>query len=289
MSAAGDLNLGSRTTPATLEPLATLLPGEVRVVNLEGPLTTQGREQGLGSDGRPQARRIRFAADPALAGGLAGRVDVAVLENNHALDAGPRGRSDTVRALEAAGVTAALEARPAVVERGGLRVTVLARNLERAPSSEDLRRLTAAVKRARPEGPVLVSLHWGRSGSHLPTRAQQRLARSLVDAGASAVLGHGPHTLQGVELHGRGVIAYSLGNLAFSCRCTEVRDAYVLRFQLAADGGVSEVRALPVRAGLAGEPPARAQDAGVAQLLVSVSEALETDARIEDNGEVALW
>jgi poly-gamma-glutamate synthesis protein (capsule biosynthesis protein) len=289
VSAAGDLNLGSRTTPATLEPLAALLAGELRVVNLEGPLTTRGTEQGLGPDGRPQARRIRFAADPALARGLAGRVDVAVLENNHALDAGAKGRADTVRALEGAGVAAALEASPAVVERGGLRVTVLARDLPREPSAQDIRTLTAAVKRAREGGPVLVSLHWGKSGSHLPTRAQQQLARALVDAGASAVLGHGPHTLQGVELHGRGVIAYSLGNLAFSCRCTEVRDAYVLRFQLAADGGVSEVRALPVRAGLAGEPPARADDADVAQLLVSVSEALETDAHIQDNGEVALW
>ena len=48
--------------------------------------------------------------------------------------------------------------------------------------------------------------------------------------------------LQGVERRGRGVIAYSLGNLAFSCACTDVRDAYLLRFTHRDDGRAEDVR-----------------------------------------------
>ena len=59
---------------------------------------------------------------------------------------------------------------------------------------------------------VLVSLHWGIEYSRLPTPAQVNLARNLIDEGASAVIGHHPHVIQGVERYGNGVIAYSLGN-----------------------------------------------------------------------------
>ena len=40
-------------------------------------------------------------------------------------------------------------------------------------------------------------------------------AHRLIDAGAAAVLGHGPHRLQGVELYDGKPIIYSLGNLFF--------------------------------------------------------------------------
>ncbi|MBU8898748.1 CapA family protein [Corallococcus sp. M34] len=286
VSAAGDLQLGARTTPAVLEALPSLLEGDVRVVNLEGPLTARAHEQGLDADGTPRAPRVRFAAPPSWAHSLAGRVDVVSLENNHALDAGVAGRQDTAGALRAAGIQPALAREPASVERQGLQVTVLARDLPREPTRDEARALTAAVRAARKTGPVLLSLHWGTTNSNLPTRAQRTLAHALIEAGASAVLGHGPHAPQGVERHGQGVIAYSLGNLAFSCRCTAVKDAYVLRFQLAADGAVSDVSALPLRAGLAGEAPGRATDSGVAELLISVSEALGTHTTTAPDGTV---
>ncbi len=105
--------------------------------------------------------------------------------------------------------------------------------------------------------------------------------RELIDAGATAVLGHGPHTPQGIERHGRGVIAYSLGNLAFACGCTDERDAYVLRFRIDEAGAAVDVEAVPLRAGLR-EPPRRAEDPGVAQLLQSLSEDLGSEVRLQD-------
>ena len=144
---------------------------------------------------------------------LHGRLDAVSLANNHALDQGPEGRDDTVRLLgDITAVTS--EAR-----KNG--VTLLARSF--APDDDLGVELVDAVHRA--QKPVIVMLHWGHTGSLLPSLEQRQFAHRLVDAGATAVLGHGPHTLQGVERRGRGVIAYSLGNLAFSCPCTDVRDA----------------------------------------------------------------
>jgi poly-gamma-glutamate synthesis protein (capsule biosynthesis protein) len=114
----------------------------------------------------------------------------------------------------------------------------------------------------------------------LPSPAQRRLAARLVDAGASAVLGHGPHTPMGIERRGTAIIAYSLGNLAFGCRCTDVRDAYVLAFTLDRRGAVREVRARPIVAGLAGAPPRRAADPGLFALLADLTRDLGTRARV---------
>src|SRR5207247_1635347 len=132
--------------------------------------------------------------------------------------------------------------------------------------------LIASVKRA--QRPVIVMLHWGHTGSLLPSPEQRRLAARLVDAGATAVLGHGPHTLQGVERRARAVIAYSLGNLAFSCPCTDARDAYLLKFRIADDFGAEDLAVLPISAGIQGQPPRRSSDPGLQQLLDELSRDL---------------
>jgi poly-gamma-glutamate synthesis protein (capsule biosynthesis protein) len=142
---------------------------------------------------------------------------------------------------------------------------MIAREMSEAWTAADATALEVRVREARSAGPVLVSLHWGRTGALLPSKEQRKLAARLIDAGATAVLGHGPHTPQGIERRGRGVIAYSLGNLAFTCGCTDARDAYVLRFRIDSKGAAVDVEAVPLRAGLR-EPPRRAgDDPGVAQ------------------------
>jgi len=280
VSAAGDLQMSARTDPAQVAPLATLLQGDVRFVNLEGPLTAEGRESGVAEDGTPTGT-LRFNAPPTVARWLQGKVDVVSLANNHALDQGTQGLAETVEHLRAQGIQAATASTDAELVRRGQRVRLIARELSEAWTEADAAALEARIREARAAGPVLVSLHWGRTGALLPSKEQRRLAARLIDAGATAVLGHGPHTPQGIERRGRGVIAYSLGNLAFSCGCTDARDAYVLRFRIDAKGAAVDVEAVPLRAGLR-EPPRHAQgDPGVAQLIESLSGDLGSDARIE--------
>ncbi|MGZ3443462.1 MAG: CapA family protein, partial [Polyangia bacterium] len=138
--------------------------------------------------------------------------------------------------------------------------------------------LVAAVAHAA--RPTIVSLHWGHTGSLLPADDQRRLAHRLIDAGAVAVVGHGPHTMQGTERYRRGVIAYSLGNFAFGCDCTDVSDAYVVRFTIDGDGSARDVVATPIVAGLL-RPPARAHDDGLRAQLSDLCADLSSGVRVE--------
>ena len=283
VAAAGDLQLGATLTGSPFGD-GSLLDGDVRFVNLEGPLTARAATGGE-----------RFAFDPARAAWLRGRVDVVSLANNHALDQGASGRDDTVRALDGAGVAAAFAGHDAVMTRRGRRVTVLARSF--APDADldgpEASALVAAVARAA--RPTIVSLHWGHTGMLLPGDDQKRLAHRLVDAGAAAVLGHGPHTLQGTEWYqagteryqtgtGRyqrhGVIAYSLGNFAFGCDCTVVADAYVLHFVIDGDGETRDVALTPIVAGLS-RPPERAHDPDLRAQLLDLCRDLSPGVTVE--------
>jgi poly-gamma-glutamate synthesis protein (capsule biosynthesis protein) len=62
---------------------------------------------------------------------------------------------------------------------------------------------------------VIVSLHWGIENVLHPSPMQQTLGRRCIDAGASVILGHHPHRLQGIERYRQGLIFYSLGNFNF--------------------------------------------------------------------------
>jgi poly-gamma-glutamate synthesis protein (capsule biosynthesis protein) len=70
---------------------------------------------------------------------------------------------------------------------------------------------------------------------------QVTAARALVDAGADLVIGHHPHVLQGIEAHGRGVIAYSLGNFLFENTNDPPRWTGVLRTRIKRGGCFEKV------------------------------------------------
>lgn len=69
---------------------------------------------------------------------------------------------------------------------------------------------------------VLVAIHWGvpcgwvaATQDEIATY-QQPLAHAMIDAGASAIVGHHPHVVQGVEFYKDVPVFYSLGNFIFS-------------------------------------------------------------------------
>ena len=62
---------------------------------------------------------------------------------------------------------------------------------------------------------VIVSMHAGIEYLQQPNAQQRQFAHAAIESGASVVVGHHPHVTQTVEDCGKGVIFYSLGNLAF--------------------------------------------------------------------------
>jgi poly-gamma-glutamate capsule biosynthesis protein CapA/YwtB (metallophosphatase superfamily) len=74
-----------------------------------------------------------------------------------------------------------------------------------------------AVRELRPRVDwLVVQLHWGTELCQLPSPAQRRRARRLVEAGADLILGHHPHVLQPMEMIDGVPVFYSLGNFLFS-------------------------------------------------------------------------
>ena len=61
-----------------------------------------------------------------------------------------------------------------------------------------------------------MSLHWGIEKAFYPSPKQVALAHKLIDSGATIILGHHPHVIQGIENYKSGLIAYSLGNFQFA-------------------------------------------------------------------------
>ncbi len=71
-----------------------------------------------------------------------------------------------------------------------------------------------ALKQADPDLFVLVLPHWGEIYSWC-SADQVALAHALIDAGASAVIGHGAHLFQEAEIWQDHLVLYGLGNFAF--------------------------------------------------------------------------
>jgi hypothetical protein len=203
---------------------AVFQDADFRFLNLETVLTERMEPR--------MKKQVCIRTDPARAEHLQRLgVDAVNLANNHALDFGEEGLGDTLNVLRSLGIGTVgagfseKDARqPLLVERNGLKVAVvgyfdyLLRCGDASVAYLEDRLgliLTDVEKLKRSNDIVVVSLHWGVEHVMHPSPAQAAFARSLVDAGASLVLGHHPHCVQGVERHGTGLIAYSLGCFNF--------------------------------------------------------------------------
>jgi formylglycine-generating enzyme len=119
--------------------------------------------------------------------------------------------------------------RPLLVERNGMRIALLGYNAfpprsfaagSNTPGvawlieDEVIADIRAARQREHADI-VIPFLHWGREESPVPKSSQRELARRLIDAGASAVIGGHPHVTQTVDVYKGRPIVYSLGNFVF--------------------------------------------------------------------------
>jgi len=75
---------------------------------------------------------------------------------------------------------------------------------------------------------VIVSQHWGTEYMDYPSAEQKVVAASFATAGATLVLGHHPHVVQGVERRNGALVAYSLGNFIFDQLPPDTRWSMIL-------------------------------------------------------------
>ncbi|WP_137284591.1 CapA family protein [Halorussus salinisoli] len=158
--------------------------------------------------------------------------DIGTLANNHMMDHGVTGLDSTIRACSStglstvgAGESASDAIKPIIEKVGDVSVAIfnvcgrefgiadkktpgvawigqpgLERTIQKYTSKADF---------------VIVVAHGGLEYIPIPPRSWQRTLRSLVEAGADAVVCHHPHVAQSWEIYQSSPIVYSLGNFAF--------------------------------------------------------------------------
>ncbi|WP_300914551.1 CapA family protein, partial [Turicimonas muris] len=96
---------------------------------------------------------------------------------------------------------------------------------ETIPNPKDVERTVKEIEEARLQADiVIVSVHAHEmkgADSQVAAEFVERFAKACIDAGASVVIGHGPHELRGIEVYKGGVIFYSLGNFIFQTETVE--------------------------------------------------------------------
>lgn len=227
--AAGDLLMpaGYAAVGDPFAPMADVLSdGDVVLANLECTLP---------GDGGTVDTEPRVIAEPGLIRLAASAgFNVVTLANNHMFDclqAGFHRLRDLLDELGVAHFGAGDDldeaAAPAIIEKRGVRLAFLGAADERSGTRPmaapgrwgvaplDADRLTGQIRELAGEvDHVIVSPHWGEERFAIPSPEQIDQARAMIDAGASMVLGHHPHVVQGMEPWRGRPIVYSLGNFA---------------------------------------------------------------------------
>lgn len=267
LAAVGDIMLGGSAAPALRRegydyPFVLVQPilrqADVVFGNLEGPLTDAGQAE---PDKRYVFRSPPAKVAPALA---AAGFTVVSLANNHTMDYGVEGLKQTMAALDEAGIqhTGAgmnlQEARrPAFVKSGDYTLGFLAYSLifpesfwaqGQRPGTAfgHASHVRADVAAARDQADVVVvSFHWGREATTELRDYQSKLAHAAIDSGATVVLGHHPHILQGIEYYKHGIIFYSLGNFVFGSYSRKATRSIIALLNLRG-AKVLEVKLIPV-------------------------------------------
>lgn len=182
---------------------------DLTVINFEGVLK---------DDAKKAANKtycFRGPTDFARILPLAG-VEAAGLDNNHTLDYGKPGKTSTVKALTDAGVGVYDELTPFIFEKDGIKIAFYGMQRVHFYTLRDqLREEIARLRAEEGVDAVIFTPHFGQEYADRHNRAQDDLARKLIDMGADFVAGSHPHVVQGIDSYEGRYIFYSMGNFCF--------------------------------------------------------------------------
>lgn len=144
-------------------------------------------------------------------------IEAVSMGNNHRMDYGEEGETDTVNAIEEVNVTYAYDENVGIYEANdGIRVGFVSVNeVYDHEKVEDF--IKNGIEKLKEEqvNIIIACCHWGIERDYYPTDYQKYLARLCIDEGADAVIGCHPHVLQGIDNYHGKYIFYSLGNFCF--------------------------------------------------------------------------
>lgn len=196
------------------------------ICNLEGPVTNRSCIENVNLNVKSPLNTIECLKKNKL--------NVFGLANNHIFDAGIEGFSDTINALEkndsyffGAGRNLGAASKILYLKKEKLTIGIIGvgHNVgcvatENSPGiftykKQDL--LKERIKEAKANADwVVVYCHAGPEFNFYPTPVTRDLMKRIINFGADIVIGHHPHTVQGIEeISENKLIVYSLGNFIF--------------------------------------------------------------------------
>jgi len=222
----GDIML-SRVVNAKMEkyqnyswPLEKIAPlfkeADLAIANLESPfLITKNYQVLTGS--------FSFKANPKSVEALTlAGFDVLSLANNHILNQGAKGVTDTYKVLDDAGISYAgtIEHNLTIKESNGVKFAFLSYTYnddsKLIANMSDNSKIKADIMAAKKQADVvIVMMHAGTEYTRKPNTQQSSFAHLAIDSGADLVVGGHPHWPQTTEIYNGKTIIYSLGNLVF--------------------------------------------------------------------------
>lgn len=149
---------------------------DLTIVNMEGTLTesTSRMDKTFAFKGPADYTKILTE----------GSVEAANLANNHSRDYGEQSYTDTIAALDAAGIVNFGYDRTAVMDVNGVKVGLVG-TYELAEGMGCEEEMIANIKAVEDQGAqiVIVSFHWGIERENYPDENQVNLAHSAIDHG----------------------------------------------------------------------------------------------------------
>ena len=234
---------------------------DIVLANLENPV-------GIGGKAHPkQDPNVAFCSHPRTLEVLKKlNVNIVTLANNHLLDYGEQSLKDTLTHLDDVNILHIGGGRnydeankPAFFNIRGQKIALLASvmiysaSTEKATTSQagvadySTKKLISNIKKLRKQGYlVLVTIHWGVEYCFYPLPYQRNQAKKMIDAGASLIIGHGPHFPQGIEPYKNGEIIHSLGNFIFDEPYRYAKRSFIYGASLSKDAKIIEREIFPV-------------------------------------------
>lgn len=276
--------------------LGEMIGADICALNNEFPYTLRGEPL--------EGKTFTFRADPAYANLLHDiGVDLVSIANNHVFDYGEVGLTDTLAALDAAGidrigagVNLDEASAPAYYEINGVKVGIVAateiegyENPDTRGATESLSGVFRCLDTTNLENQirimkeevdvVIVFVHWGVEGTDELNWKQQDHAQSIVDAGADLIVGAHSHCMQPIDYIDGVPVVYSLGNFLFN---SGVGETALLKIEVTPDG-IENLSLIPARQG---NCKVYAMTSNESSAFYAYMESISPNITIDENGNI---
>ncbi len=233
--------------------------------------------------------------------------DILNVANNHSYDFNEQGFKDTIKNIDSNGMKS-VGKRDQIVYKNvkGVNFAFIGFSNygEVHNSLLELKAGAEVVKKAKQKADIVViSVHAGAEGTGaLNVRNKNEFfygenrgnmvlfSRTMIDAGADLILGHGPHVTRALELYKGKLIAYSLGNfMGYRTLSTaaELGQSLILDVKMTPQGDFVSGKIIPIELSSQGIPSVDDDFRSVGLIRrLTKSDFPNTPLTIDDNGQI---